>query len=54
MAATKDDVNHLPIYELEPELEQFKDHFSYRMKRYLEQKSSIDKNEGGLEEFSKG
>nr|CAB3469087.1 unnamed protein product [Digitaria exilis] len=54
MAATKDDVDHLPIYKLDPKLEKFKDHFSYRMTRYLDQKCSIEKNEGSLEEFSKG
>ncbi|XP_039844904.1 1,4-alpha-glucan-branching enzyme, chloroplastic/amyloplastic isoform X3 [Panicum virgatum] len=54
MAASQDDVDHLPIYKLDPDLEKFKDHFSYRMKRYLDQKCSIEKNEGSLEEFSKG
>jgi 1,4-alpha-glucan branching enzyme len=54
MATAEEDVNHLPIYEVDPKLEEFKDHFSYRMKRYLDQKRSIEKNEGSLEEFSKG
>ncbi|GJN39398.1 hypothetical protein PR202_gb28512 [Eleusine coracana subsp. coracana] len=54
MSTAEEDVNHLPIYEVDPKLEEFKDHFSYRMKRYLDQKCSIEKNEGSLEEFSKG
>ncbi|KAJ1260830.1 hypothetical protein BS78_10G262500 [Paspalum vaginatum] len=54
MATAKGDVDHLPIYDLDPNLEKFKDHFNYRMKRYLDQKCSIEKNEGSLEEFSKG
>ncbi|CAL4966295.1 unnamed protein product [Urochloa decumbens] len=54
MAATEVDVNHLPIYKVDPKLEKFKDHFSYRMKKYLDQKCSIEKNEGCLEDFSKG
>jgi hypothetical protein len=54
MATAEEDVNHLPIYEVDLKLEEFKDHFIYRMKRYLDQKRSIEKNEGSLEEFSKG
>ncbi|CAD6338235.1 unnamed protein product [Miscanthus lutarioriparius] len=54
MATAKGDIDHLPIYDLDPKLEKFKDHFSYRMKRFLDQKGSIEENEGSLEEFSKG
>lgn len=54
MATTKGDVNHLPIYDLDPKLKKFNDHFSYRMKRYLDQKGSLEENEGSLDEFSKG
>ncbi|AQK67302.1 14-alpha-glucan-branching enzyme 2-2 chloroplastic/amyloplastic [Zea mays] len=54
MATAKGDVDHLPIYDLDPKLEIFKDHFRYRMKRFLEQKGSIEENEGSLESFSKG
>jgi len=35
-------------------LEQFKDHFKYRLKKYLDQKRRIEDFEGGLEEFAKG
>jgi 1,4-alpha-glucan branching enzyme len=53
MATAEEDVNHLPIYAVDPKLEEFKDHFSYRMKRYLDQKRSIEKNEGTLRNFPK-
>jgi 1,4-alpha-glucan branching enzyme len=54
MATAKGNVDHLPIYDLDPKLVKFKDHFSYRMKKFLDQKGSIEENEGSLEEFSKG
>ncbi|KAF7098994.1 hypothetical protein CFC21_100687 [Triticum aestivum] len=54
MATAEDGFGDLPIYDLDPKFAGFKDHFSYRMKKYLEQKHSIEKYEGGLEEFSKG
>ena len=47
-------LDHLPIYDLDPKLAEFKDHFDYRMKRYLDQKQLIEEHEGSLEEFSKG
>ena len=53
MATAKGDVDHLPIYDLDPKLDKFKGHFSYRIKRFLDQKGSIEENEGSLEEFSK-
>uniref|UniRef100_A0A0D9WUB2 1,4-alpha-glucan branching enzyme n=1 Tax=Leersia perrieri TaxID=77586 RepID=A0A0D9WUB2_9ORYZ len=52
MATVEED--HLPIYDVDPKLEEFKDHFNYRMKRYLDQKCLIEKHEGGLEKFSQG
>uniref|UniRef100_A0A0E0HVR7 1,4-alpha-glucan branching enzyme n=1 Tax=Oryza nivara TaxID=4536 RepID=A0A0E0HVR7_ORYNI len=54
MVTVVEEVDHLPIYDLDPKLEEFKDHFNYRIKRYLDQKCLIEKHEGGLEEFSKG
>lgn len=54
MVTAEDGVGDLPIYDLDPKFAGFKDHFSYRMKMYLEQKHLIEKYEGGLEEFSKG
>ncbi|CAD6213657.1 unnamed protein product [Miscanthus lutarioriparius] len=44
----------VPYMTWTPKLNKFKDHFSYRIKRFLDQKGSIEENEGSLEEFSKG
>ncbi|KAF7111912.1 hypothetical protein CFC21_111868 [Triticum aestivum] len=52
--ATEDGVSHLPIYDLDPKLAEFKNHFNYRMRRYHYQKHLIEKHEGSLEEFSRG
>lgn len=54
METTEENVDQLPIYDLDPKLAELKDHFSYRMKRYLDQKCLIEKHEGSLEDFSKG
>ncbi|XP_014752291.1 1,4-alpha-glucan-branching enzyme, chloroplastic/amyloplastic isoform X2 [Brachypodium distachyon] len=54
MAMKEDGFDNLPIYKLDPKLAEFKVHFDYRIKRYLEQKQSIEQNEGSLAEFSKG
>jgi 1,4-alpha-glucan branching enzyme len=54
MATGGDGLGRLPIYDLDPKLAGFKDHFDYRMKRYLDQKQSIEQHEGSLEEFAKG
>ncbi|KAG6509597.1 hypothetical protein ZIOFF_027597 [Zingiber officinale] len=44
----------LGVFEIDPSLEKFKDHFSYRTKKYIETKSMIEKYEGSLEEFAQG
>lgn len=54
MTTVKEDAEHLGIFNVDPSLEQFKDHFTYRSKRYMEQKSLIEKYEGSLEEFAQG
>jgi 1,4-alpha-glucan branching enzyme len=54
MPMGEDGLDHLPIYDLDPMLAEFKDHFDYRMKRYHDQKQLIEEHEGSLEEFSKG
>ncbi|XP_066353080.1 1,4-alpha-glucan-branching enzyme, chloroplastic/amyloplastic-like isoform X2 [Miscanthus floridulus] len=55
MATARGDVDHRPIYIYDqyPKLDKFKDHFSYQIKRFLDQRGSIEENEGSLEEFSK-
>ncbi|XP_010935254.1 1,4-alpha-glucan-branching enzyme, chloroplastic/amyloplastic [Elaeis guineensis] len=54
MTTVEEDAEHLGIFNVDPSLEQFKDHFVYRSKRYVEQKSLIEKYEGSLEEFTQG
>lgn len=50
----EEEMESIGVLSLDPGLEQFKDHFRYRVQRYVDQKQLIDKYEGGLQEFSKG
>lgn len=54
MTTTEEDVENIGLIELDQGLAPYKDHFSYRIKRYVEQKKLIETYEGGLEEFSLG
>lgn len=54
MSNTEVDTVNPGIFSADPSLEPFKDHFRYRLKRYVDQKDLIDKHEGSLEEFAKG
>ncbi|XP_010664077.1 1,4-alpha-glucan-branching enzyme 1, chloroplastic/amyloplastic isoform X2 [Vitis vinifera] len=54
MATMGEDTEHIGILDTDPGLEPFKDHFRYRMRRYVEQKELIEKYEGSLEEFAQG
>ncbi|KAL6011913.1 hypothetical protein ACLOJK_002379 [Asimina triloba] len=54
MRTIEEDSENLGIFELDPALEQSKDHFRYRSKKYAEQKKLIEKYEGSLEEFAQG
>ncbi|KAL9238097.1 hypothetical protein vseg_012568 [Gypsophila vaccaria] len=45
---------NLAIFSVDPALESYKDHFRYRMKRYVDQAELFEKYEGGLEEFARG
>eukprot|EP00257_Ricinus_communis_P016703 XP_015574958.2 LOW QUALITY PROTEIN: 1,4-alpha-glucan-branching enzyme, chloroplastic/amyloplastic [Ricinus communis] len=49
-----EDMENIGLLSTDPGLDQFKDHFRYRVKRFIDQKQLIEKHEGGLEEFSKG
>lgn len=51
---TIEEDTQLGIFEIDPSLKKFKDHFSYRTKKYIETKSMIEKYEGSLEEFARG
>ncbi|WOL17268.1 hypothetical protein Cni_G26057 [Canna indica] len=53
MTTARKDVR-LGIFDVDPSLEKFKDHFNYRLKKFEETKSLIEKFEGSLEEFSQG
>lgn len=54
MPSTEEDLENIGILRVDPSLEPHKDHFKYRLKRYLDQKKLIEAYEGGLEEFAKG
>jgi len=51
---TSEEAEKIGILHVDLSLEQFKDHLTYRSKRYREQKALIDKYEGSLEEFAQG
>lgn len=42
------------VLDLDPGLQPYKDHFGYRMKRYIEQKKLIENYEGSFEGFAQG
>ncbi|XP_021754453.1 1,4-alpha-glucan-branching enzyme 1, chloroplastic/amyloplastic-like [Chenopodium quinoa] len=48
------ETENLGILDVDPSLEPYKDHFEYRVKRYVDQTQLIENYEGGLEQFSQG
>lgn len=44
----------ISLLDLDPGLETYKDHFKYRMGRYVDQKQLIEKHEGSIEKFAQG
>lgn len=54
MTSMEDDIENIGILDTDQGLEPFKEHFRYRMSRYVDQKMQFEKYEGGLEEFAKG
>ncbi|VFQ81469.1 unnamed protein product [Cuscuta campestris] len=54
MAESEKEIENVHLLSLDRGLESYKDHFRYRMKRYLDQKKLLENYEGGLEEFSLG
>ncbi|KAL6197772.1 hypothetical protein ACLB2K_033377 [Fragaria x ananassa] len=54
MTMSEGEMEDIVVLRTDSNLEPYKDHFKYRIKRYLEQKSLIEKFEGGLEEFTRG
>lgn len=49
-----DAAKNFGLFNLDTGLEPYKDHFRYRMKRYVDQKRLIEKHEGSLDDFSLG
>lgn len=54
MTSAEEDTDNIGILGSDPGLEQYKDHFKYRVRKYAEQKALFEKYEGGLEEFAQG
>ncbi|KAL3505491.1 hypothetical protein ACH5RR_035332 [Cinchona calisaya] len=54
MPNTEEDTENIGLFGVDPALESYKDHFRYRIKRYIEQKKLIETYEGSLEEFAQG
>nr|BAE96955.1 starch branching enzyme I [Ipomoea batatas] len=54
MADVEKEIENIHILGLDQGLKPYKDHFRYRMKRYLDQKKLFENFEGGLEEFALG
>ncbi|KAK1262341.1 hypothetical protein QJS04_geneDACA001368 [Acorus gramineus] len=54
MGNVEGDAEMVGIFDVDPHLKQFKDHFNYRFKTYAERKKLIEKYEGSLEKFAQG
>ncbi|XP_063947139.1 1,4-alpha-glucan-branching enzyme 1, chloroplastic/amyloplastic isoform X3 [Daucus carota subsp. sativus] len=54
MMHIEEDTETVTVLDLDPGLQPYKDHFGYRMKRYLSQKKLIEQYEGSLEDFAQG
>ncbi|KAK1320733.1 1,4-alpha-glucan-branching enzyme [Acorus calamus] len=54
MGNVEGDAEMVGIFDVDPYLKQFKDHFNYRFKTYAERKKLIEKYEGSLEKFAQG
>ena len=53
-SVSKEAKRKLKIYEIDPLLDDFKDHLEYRYQRYQEQLEAIEQNEGSLVDFASG
>ncbi|KAG8378766.1 hypothetical protein BUALT_Bualt07G0019200 [Buddleja alternifolia] len=53
-SANMEDAENIGLFSLDPGLESYKDHFRYRIRRYVDQKKLNDKHESSLEEFAQG
>ncbi|ONI32208.1 hypothetical protein PRUPE_1G354000 [Prunus persica] len=51
---TDEEMESIGILSIDQALEPYKEHFKYRIKKYVDQKGLIETYEGGLEEFAQG
>lgn len=54
MTVSNEEMEDIDVLSTDSSLEPYKEHFQYRVKKYLDQKSLFEKFEGGLEEFAQG
>ncbi|KAA3484462.1 1,4-alpha-glucan-branching enzyme 2-2, chloroplastic/amyloplastic-like [Gossypium australe] len=54
VTTSEEDTQNIGILDIDSALRPFKDHFQYRIKKYVDQKNLFENYEGGLEEFAKG
>ncbi|XP_059634373.1 1,4-alpha-glucan-branching enzyme 1, chloroplastic/amyloplastic-like isoform X2 [Cornus florida] len=54
MTTIVNEAENIGLLRVDPGLEQYKEHFQYRVKKYADQKRLIEKYEGSLEEFAQG
>lgn len=54
MTVSTEETEDIGVLSTDSSLEPYKEHFKYRLKGYLDQKSLLEKFEGGLEEFAQG
>lgn len=54
VTSTEEDTYDISILGIDRGLEPYRDHFRYRVGRYVDQNALLEKHEGGLEEFARG
>lgn len=54
LAKNDEESEDLGIFKVDPGLEAYRDHFKYRVEKYVDQKKLIEKYEGGLDKFAQG
>ncbi|CAI0382159.1 unnamed protein product [Linum tenue] len=54
MMTTEEEIDNIGLLSSDSGLQPFKDHFRYRMRKYLDQRKLLEKHEGGLKQFAQG
>ncbi|PPD83757.1 hypothetical protein GOBAR_DD19308 [Gossypium barbadense] len=54
ITTSEENTQNIGILDIDSALRPFKDHFQYRIKKFVDQKNLFENYEGGLEEFAKG